>query len=194
MRCAAPNPTTASPAAFSRKRRHPHWPFCSLNASPRSYQINGGWMTAASTPPPFVGRIASTGVKCVTGQRDLLRCGPWPQVWTYASTICMRRFLVIEAEQLFARHHHPSSADRQISNRCGAWHYYHDPTWLYPTARRATYDNGRQSCLAVLAGTTSWLLSPKRGSMKRPGPAIAGTTVALETAARARRPIVIVRR
>ena len=46
---------------------------------------------------PFV---ASAGVKCVTGQCDYLLGSPRPQVWIYASTICMRRLSVIEAEQL----------------------------------------------------------------------------------------------
>jgi hypothetical protein len=60
----------------------------------------GGWMTGASTPPSSISRIASAGVKCVTGQCDWLLGSPWPHVWICASTICVRRLLVIEAEQL----------------------------------------------------------------------------------------------
>ena len=60
----------------------------------------GGWMTAASTSPSSIGRIASAGVKCVTGQCDWLLGSPWPHGWICASTICVRLRLVIEAEQL----------------------------------------------------------------------------------------------
>src|SRR5215475_9597546 len=57
-------------------------------------------MTAALTPPSSISRIASAGVKCVTGQCDWLLGSPWPQVWICASTICIRHLLAIEAEQL----------------------------------------------------------------------------------------------
>src|SRR6516225_3343662 len=57
-------------------------------------------MTAASTPPSSISRIASAGVKCVTGQCDWLLGSPWPHGWICASTICERLRLVIEAEQL----------------------------------------------------------------------------------------------
>ena len=48
----------------------------------------------------FVAPRISAGVKCVTGQCDWLLGSPWPHVWICASTICVRRLLVIEAEQL----------------------------------------------------------------------------------------------
>lgn len=52
------------------------------------------------TPPSSIDRIASAGVRCVTGQCDRLLGSLWPHVWICASTIRVRRLLVIEAEQL----------------------------------------------------------------------------------------------
>ena len=61
---------------------------------------SGGWMTAASTSPSSIGRIASAGVKCITGPlrlsvRQLLALGANLRLDDLHA-----RLLVIEAEQL----------------------------------------------------------------------------------------------
>src|SRR4051812_35395391 len=60
-------------------------------------------MIAASTPPSSISAIASCGVKCVTCQCDRLLGKPLPQVWIWASTICIAHLRMTPAADRPAR-------------------------------------------------------------------------------------------
>src|SRR5271163_3727743 len=79
----------------------------------------GGWITAASTPASSISAIASAALNDVTWRCAWLLGRPLPQMWIWASTICMARLPPrwLLAPGSLARSARPSSNDLVGSER-----------------------------------------------------------------------------